>query len=63
VNVLIRRFRRFRREAEAVAMIAVVRTMDFMGRRVADAMVMKERSDWERKDKGGKGTEERESPE
>jgi hypothetical protein len=27
------------REAEALAMIAVVRTMDFMGRRVADAMV------------------------
>jgi hypothetical protein len=39
VNVLTRRFRRFMREAEALAMIAVVRTMDFMGRRVADAMV------------------------
>jgi hypothetical protein len=36
-----RRFRRFRREAEAEAMIAVVRAMDFMGRRVADAMVVK----------------------
>jgi hypothetical protein len=41
VNVLMRRFRRFRREADAEAMIAVVKTMDFMGRRVADAMVMK----------------------
>ena len=41
MTVLIRRFRVFRRKAEAVAMIAEVKTMDFMGRRVADAMMTK----------------------
>ena len=61
MKVFTRRFRRFMREAEALAMIAVVRTMDFMGRRVADAMVMKGMT--ERNDRGGKGTEERETPE
>jgi hypothetical protein len=50
VTVLTRRFRRFRREAEAEAMIAVVKTIDFMGRRVADAMAIKGVTGKERKD-------------